>query len=203
MVIIAKGAEGEIRAADYLGLPAVVKDRVRKGYREPALDERLRKTRTKTEARLLHEAKTSGVLCPVVYSVSESTLTVSRIEGDTLRALLESETKEVSAFVTQAGETLARLHSAGIAHGDYTPANLIVSNGKAWVIDFGLGSFTKEMEERAIDVLLMKRSLGKKEFEAFIAGYCGFSGYSDAEKTLKRLEEVEERGRYVVKKMAE
>jgi len=93
------------------------------------------------------------------------------------------------------------LHEGNIVHGDFTTWNVIVVKGKPWLFDFGLGGFTREAEEKAIDVLLMKRSLRSKErYAAFLKGY---SGYKEAKKILKNLEEIERRGRYVVRAMAE
>jgi len=49
-------------------------------------------------------------------------------------------------------------------------------------------------------VLLMKRSLGRSEYAHFLKGY---ETYADSKAVLERLKEVEMRGRYVVRKMAE
>jgi len=64
----ARGAEASIRAVDWWGFPAVVKERDAKGYRPKALDDRLRKERTRTEARLLGEARRLGVRTPIQES---------------------------------------------------------------------------------------------------------------------------------------
>jgi len=195
--IMARGAEGVLTRDRFLGLECVVKNRVRKGYRESELDAKLRTTRTRVEARLLHEAKRAGVRCPVVFSVSGSELIISFVKGKPLRELLE-EKLECAAYLRESGEALARLHSAGIIHGDYTTANIIISQDKVWVIDFGLGEFTNDLEEKAVDVLLMKRSLSKEDYEHFLEGY---RAYADSEKVLERLREIELRGRYVVRTM--
>jgi len=184
-----------VREGKLLGMPVVVKERVRKGYRVPQLDERLRRLRTRGEARLLHEAKKAGVLCPVVYSVSDYELIMSRIEG---KLLLEMAAD--GRLLRKTGEALAKLHGAGIAHGDFTTANVMVKRGSAWIIDFGLGGFSDALEEKAIDVLLMKRSLGDaKGYGVFLQGY---RAYGDSAAVLEKLKEIEMRGRYVVRAMA-
>jgi len=200
-VIIARGAEGILKKEKFLGLDAVVKDRVKKGYRQPELDARLRKARTKMEAKLLHGAKLAGVLCPVVYATSGSELIVSLIEGNSLRELLrENKAEDISAnqILKLTGEALAKMHSAGIVHGDFTTANVLVSSGKPWIIDFGLGQFCDEEEEKAYDLLIMKRALAKKQLAPFLSGY---SSYVDAKRIEKKLAEIESRGRYVVRSM--
>ena len=67
--LIAKGAESNIVRADYLGEPAVLKDRIVKNYRIPEIDNKIRKARCKLEARLLSDAKGAGVVTPVLYDV--------------------------------------------------------------------------------------------------------------------------------------
>jgi Kae1-associated kinase Bud32 len=199
MALIAKGAEAELRMEKLLGKEVVVKERVRKDYREAQLDESLRRLRTRNEARLLHEAKRLGVLCPIVYSVSNYELAMDFLDGELLYDLLKKEKGLV--VLEKVGEALARLHEGDIVHGDFTTSNVIVEEGKPWLFDFGLGGFTKEAEEKAIDVLLMKRSLmGRERYAAFLKGY---AKYGEAKKILKQLEEIERRGRYVVRAMAE
>lgn len=181
-----------------LGKTVVLKERVRKGYRVPQLDERLRRLRTRNEAKLLHEAKRAGVLCPVVYSVSNYELITSFLEGELLLDALRRG--DGGAVLRATGEALARLHSAGIVHGDFTTANVMVGEGKAWVIDFGLGEFSDALEEKAIDVLLMKRSLGDaRRYGEFLKGY---RAYEKSAAVLEKLKEIERRGRYVVRAMA-
>jgi len=197
---IARGAEGVLTREDFLGMRAVVKDRVRKGYREPHLDEKLRAVRTRNEAKLLHEAKKAGVNCPVVYSVSGSELIVSFIDGELLRSMLRRKAAGVEKQLKLTGGELGKLHSVDVVHGDFTTANVMVAKGIPWIIDFGLGGFAKDLEEKAVDVLLMKRSLTSSEYKEFLKGY---SPYKEAKKVLGRLEEIEQRGRYVVRRMAE
>mgnify|MGYP002400548626 CR=1 FL=1 len=192
---IAQGAEGVLMKGGLLGVPVVVKDRVKKGYRAPQLDEKLRRLRTRAEARLLHSAKKAGVLCPLVYEISDYGLAVSFVEG---KLLLEKQ--DDTKLLKETGIALAKMHSADIVHGDFTTANVIVDEkGRAWVIDFGLGGFSADLEEKAVDVLLMKRSLGKpSRYRAFLAGY---AKYAKAPAVLGKLKEIEMRGRYVVRQM--
>ena len=124
---IARGAEGVLTRERFLGSDAVVKDRVRKGYREPHLDKKLRTGRTRVEARLLHEAKKAGVNCPVVYSVSGSELIVSFIDGELLRGLLARKAAGAAKMLKLTGEELGKLHSVDVVHGDFTTANVMAA----------------------------------------------------------------------------
>jgi tRNA A-37 threonylcarbamoyl transferase component Bud32 len=176
------------------------------------LDRKLRAERTRSEAKLLHKAKLAGVDCPAVLEVGEFEIIMSLIRGKRPK-MNESEAKE-------AGMILAKLHSADIIHGDYTPANLIVStdnklektkngknkimdassdtldNEKMFVIDFGLGFISNDVEDKAVDVFTMLRAIGKnkkKVWESFLKGYSNYSRY---EEVMRRVEVVEKRVRY-------
>ncbi|MBI5159089.1 Kae1-associated serine/threonine protein kinase [Candidatus Micrarchaeota archaeon] len=192
------GAEAELYGTDFLGERAVVKKRVEKKYRVKELDEKLRRTRTRTEARILGEAKKTGARVPTVLGVEEFDITMEFIKGKLLRDELEN--KNISRTLKTVGEYLALLHDANIVHGDFTPANVIVDGNKATIIDFGLGGFSRETEEKAVDLLLMKKALAdKKKYAKFIQAY--EKKAKNAEATLKQLEEIEQRGRYVVRAM--
>src|SRR5579863_6931708 len=87
----ARGAEASLRKVDWWGFPAVVKERDAKGYRPKALDDRLRKERTRTEARLLREARRLGVRTPILYDVdvARHRLVMEELPGSTLKQMLE------------------------------------------------------------------------------------------------------------------
>ncbi len=204
MKLAGKGAEAEIVECRFLGEPAVCKRRVRKRYRVHALDEELRAERTKKEARILHAAREAGVLCPLVKHVDlvKKEIFMNKIMGRLLReALPRLAAREKNKHLEQAGVYLALLHDAGIVHGDSTTSNFFVdSDGVLWLIDFGLGEFTKSVEEQATDVLLFKKSVDGGEFRVFWAAYAGSK--KNADEVLERLGEIEARGRYVVRSMA-
>ncbi|MEW5937962.1 MAG: serine/threonine protein kinase, partial [Candidatus Thermoplasmatota archaeon] len=67
--VFARGAEAVLRKGEWHGRAAVLKERVVKGYRDPALDERLRTHRLRVEARLISTARSMGVLVPLIYDV--------------------------------------------------------------------------------------------------------------------------------------
>jgi Kae1-associated kinase Bud32 len=181
-----RGAEAIVKRAKLLGQEVVIKERVKKAYRIPELDEKLRRERTRAEARLLHKAKVVGVLCPVVLEVEEFKLTMSFIHGDR-PGMNAAEARE-------AGTNLAALHQADIIHGDFTPANLIKEDRKLFVIDFGLGFFSSDIEDKAIDVYTMLKALDELRGAAFLEGY---KTRNPRHKTImKRVEQVKKRVRY-------
>lgn len=177
-----RGAEAVLTETKIIGRRALVKTRVAKKYRLKEIDEKLRRERTRSEARLLHKAKVAGVDCPSVLQVDDFEISMSFLEGDRPQ-MSASECKE-------AGEILAKLHEADIIHGDYTPANLIKKECIS-VIDFGLGFVSKDIEDKAVDVFTMMRAIDEKD--AFIDGY---RKYSKSDSVLKRVKKVEKRVRY-------
>lgn len=188
-----RGAEAILKESKLLGRRVVIKSRLPKRYREASLDAKLRAERTRCEARLLHRAKAAGVACPTVLEVDDFTITMGFVEG--------VRPEMGASGAREAGRLLAKLHAADIIHGDYTPANLIhdkrpglkprASGGTLYVIDFGLGFVSSDIEDKAVDVFTMLRAIGEKD--AFIAGY---RSYPKAAQVLARVKGVEKRVRY-------
>lgn len=181
----------------------VIKHRIKKGYRLPALDARLRKQRTRREARLLQKAS-SLIPVPKVLASSEqtSTLTLEFLQGKKLSDALDTlPPRSVTAVCTALGSQLATLHDANIIHGDLTTSNLILSpQKKLFFIDFGLSFESSHIEDRAVDLHLLKEALEARHpsraalcFSAILKGYCSSP---KAKETLGRLAIVEKRGRY-------
>ena len=187
----ARGAEAvvEIREED------VVKRRVSKRYRSPALDKRLITERTRAEARLISAARRAGVPTPVIHDITADTIVMERVEGDLLKYVATPET------IRLAGEAVGRLHGAGIVHGDLTTSNMIVRNGQCVLIDFGLASTSAEIEDRGVDIHVFFETLESttENFEelkqAFIEGYA--ETFEGADEVIAREHEVELRGRYL------
>jgi Kae1-associated kinase Bud32 len=188
---IARGAEARIFLASLFGEKVLIKFRDEKRYRIKELDETLRKKRTKNEARIILKAS-EKVMVPKIFCVSGPEIYMEFLRGKLLRDI-----KNKKKYLKKVGEILTSLHGMDICHGDFTPANIIVGRDiyDIYVIDFGLAIFSKDIEDKAVDVLLMKKSLNKDEYNEFLKGY----NY-EKEKILERVKEIEKRGRYFVRK---
>lgn len=199
------GAEAVIENAIYFGQSVLCKRRLVKHYRHPAIDGEIRQARTRDEAHLLAAARRAGVPVPVVYDVDRlaATILLEPLAGKTLRDTLTTDLDaDAARRLTALGMIIARLHDAGLTHGDLTTGNVMVPDpGHAQhlvVIDFGLGAFCDESEPRGVDIHLLEESLEATEgrshalFAAFLAGY---AGGRTATAALKRLEEIRSRGR--------
>jgi N6-L-threonylcarbamoyladenine synthase/protein kinase Bud32 len=188
---------GEVRGAEALvevGAERVLKRRLPKPYRHPELDDRLRRERTRSEARLTSEARKVGVSTPVVLDVDdvEATLTFETVgEADLRDALSESGVRDV-------GRQLAALHRAGFVHGDPTPRNVRVAPDRTYLIDFGLGYYTDDREDYAMDLHVFEQAVigtaddAERLLGAFEAAY---EAAGDPQ-VLDQLREIEGRGRY-------
>ena len=75
MKFIAQGAESKL----FLSKDKVIKDRFRKTYRIKEIDDRLRKSRTKREAKILDKLKKTGFPIPRLIKTNETdTLEIRR-----------------------------------------------------------------------------------------------------------------------------
>jgi TP53 regulating kinase and related kinases len=200
--LIFLGAEAEVRRSTYLGLPSVSKRRVAKAYRHRELDARIRKERTRAEAQLLSEARSAGVAVPRVLDVDvgEATITLEAIEGETLRARIERRPAEAKELCREFGALVARLHAAGLVHGDLTTSNVLVGEAGLVLVDFGLAQRSSELEDRGVDLHLVERTFESSHagapqlFDGFLEGYR--SGLPAADEVAARMQEIKERGRY-------
>lgn len=194
--IIGRGAEA-ILTRDGKNL---IKKRIPKTYRLPALDERLRKSRTKKEAKLLEKAS-KIIPVPKIISVNEKTKEIKMefLNGKKLSDNLDN-LKNATAVCKKIGQNIAKLHDADIIHGDLTTSNMILIKDKIYFLDFGLGFESNKIEDKAVDLHLIKQALEAKHFKHFQKFFNAIlDGYrlsKNASATLKRLEAVEKRGRY-------
>ena len=194
LTLIYRGAEGELYKGEFLGLPVVIKRRIRKGYRHPVLDTSLRRGHTRKEVRLMRRARLGGVSVPAVLDVWEDSIMMEFIDGEKLANILDAE--RMRAF----GEMVCRLHSSHIAHNDLTPYNAIVTpQGRICLIDFGLAEYTHDVEDYAVDLYVLKRSLKSLTEEWELLWESFLTGYREcelADRVIRRLAVVEARGRY-------
>ncbi|WP_445474654.1 Kae1-associated kinase Bud32 [Methanococcoides methylutens] len=184
------GAEANVSLKDGF----VVKERVPKRYRVQELDERIRKERTRAEARLMSEARRCGVATPIIHDIYDFTIEMEFIDGKPLKYMVDADLCEM------VGEVIGRLHSGGIIHGDLTTSNMIVKDGRIYLIDFGLAFVDGSVESRGVDIHVLFQTFESTHanYEELIEAFC--SGYKrkldGADDVLLRVKEIEKRGRY-------
>lgn len=189
-----KGAEANL----YVKGDVVEKVRVEKKYRHPHLDGRLRKQRTRREAKNLKKALEAGVNVPKVLHVSEKdfTLTIEYLGGVLAKDVFDGagDVRELSQKI---GVQLRMLHDANLVHNDLTTSNLIVRAGRVYMIDFGLSYHTTRLEDRAMDLVVFKKSIDAthtKKSEIIWENL--INAYDVDEQLMKRVKTIEERVRY-------
>ncbi|MFB6106665.1 MAG: bifunctional N(6)-L-threonylcarbamoyladenine synthase/serine/threonine protein kinase [Halobacteriaceae archaeon] len=174
----------------------VVKTRQPRDYRHPALDRQVRRDRTVVEARLTSDARRAGVPTPVVLDVDvpETTLTLERVgEADLRDAVDADRVRTVAAH-------LAALHDAGFVHGDPTTRNARVApaEDRVYLIDFGLGYHSDDVEDYAMDLHVLAQSLRGTADDADRLVAAAVAAYRAAgdPAVVDHLASVEGRGRY-------
>jgi Kae1-associated kinase Bud32 len=170
-----------------------VKRRLPKRYRIRELDEMIRRQRTKSEAKLIVEARKAGVPTPVIKDLSDFEIVMEYIDGRPLKEVMSEE------LVRKAGELVAKLHERNIIHGDLTTTNILVRGDRIYLIDFGLGYFDEDVESKAVDLHVFFQTLESTEIKAeelkksFLEGYKRYKGWK---AVVEREKEIRKRVRY-------
>jgi TP53 regulating kinase-like protein len=209
--IIQQGAEAKI----ILSGDFIIKDRIKKSYRLPELDNKIRKRRTKSETKLLIKAS-EVINSPKPLETKEfDKIKMPYIKGKKLSEHLDNfplkKQKEICKII---GQEIAKLHDADIIHGDLTTSNMILLDSKnnnfpslrveglgiIYFIDFGLGYISRKFEDKAVDLHLLKQALEAKHFknwkELIKEVFNGYKKSKDSKIVFERLKAVEKRGRY-------
>ena len=202
MKLLKKGAEGDIFLISWNKKKAILKARKKKDYRNPSLDQRIRKQRTIRECEIISEVKSFGISTPLIYNmdIKNCTIIMQYIVGTLVNDL--SESKLIKSCI-EIGKIVGLMHKNGIMHGDLTTSNFIVSKGKMFVLDFGLANKTNKPEDHAVDLRLLKEILNSahtkimnKAWSNFLKGYKSAVGSSRFSKVTNLVKVIESRGRY-------
>jgi len=188
------GGEAEVRIYENV----VEKVRKPKRYRNKKLDDIIRKNRTKTEAKIISLARRNGIPTPIILDIDGEKIVMERVKGKSVKDVMSEEVSR------EIGKLVAKMHRAGIIHGDITPMNMILYGNRIYFVDFGLSFIDERIEPKGVDLHVYFESL-KASFDnweelkqAFIEGYMD---YDKAEDVIKRAEEIELRGRYVERRI--
>ncbi|MFX0018160.1 MAG: KEOPS complex kinase/ATPase Bud32 [Promethearchaeota archaeon] len=211
--LIHKGAEASLIYGHWFGKEVIFKHRITKNYRIDQLDKKIRTIRTLNEARALIKVKEYKINTPQVYEIDteNSIIIMKYISGSKLKNLIKtlSISKKKEIF-TKLGRIIAILHINGHIHGDITTSNIILTSSEdIFIIDFGLHDYSDSIEDKSVDLHLLKRVLISSHgddfklcFNAFLEGYeleyrdRGSNIYNDI---IKNISIIETRGRYVKK----
>ena len=196
--IIQQGAEAII----LLDKDKIIKKRTKKSYRISELDEKIRKLRTRNESKLLKKAS-KIIPIPEVEKEDEKTkeIIMQYIDGLKLSDNLnEFQLKKQKQICKRIGENVRKIHDLNIIHGDLTTSNMILKDNILYFIDFGLGFNSMKIEDKAVDLHVLKQALEARHFqhwkELFKEIEKEYKTSKDSKKVLEQLKKVEKRGRY-------
>ncbi len=206
-MLMAKGAEAYLFKEKWYDRTVVRKYRIAKSYRIPELDQKIRQYRTIHEAKMFSNARRVGVSTPIIYQVDvpRTTIVYEYIDGKKLKNVINEITRrEQERICTQVGRSIGVLHRNGLIHGDLTTSNMILtSERQIYFIDFGLSEHSSEIEQKGVDLHLMRRAFqsthyryARECFEAVLVGYREVLD-KEAEQVILRIREIERRGRYI------
>lgn len=200
------GAEARLDSAVWMNRSVVLKQRVVKGYRHPALDKSLQTFRIKNEARLMFEARRAGIAVPIIYSVdlAENRIVMEEIPGMRVKDALETMSLDKAEDVCKKiGGTAAKMHANDIVHGDLTTSNMLLDGDRLVVIDFSLGSKSSELEDKGVDMHLLEEAFHSAHYKRSelyeVVKDSYVKAYPRGAEVLKKVKEIEKRGRYTRK----
>jgi TP53 regulating kinase-like protein len=193
--IIAQGAEAIITLKDN----QVIKDRIKKSYRIPELDNKIRKSRTKSEAKIMKKLLPIVSVPKIISSDDKEQITLEFIDGKKLSDNLEH--LDYSAICKKIAENISSIHNSGIIHGDLTTSNMIYikKEDKVFFIDFGLAFHSNKIEDKAVDLHLLQQALEAKHFTIWKECWKIILDNYHPEKSQEikeRIKIIESRGRY-------
>ncbi len=196
--IIARGAEAVLIQDDGV----LVKRRIQKNYRLKEIDDKLRKLRMRSEAKII-EKLYGRINVPKVLKADDKNkeITMQFIDGKKLSEHLGSFSLEKQKEVCrEIGKEISKIHDAGIIHGDLTTSNMILHSDNVFFIDFGLGFHSSRIEDKAVDLHLMRQALESRHYQRwqqlFEAVLEGYKESKNSSSVLQQLKKVEARGRY-------
>ncbi|XP_066528984.1 EKC/KEOPS complex subunit TP53RK [Hoplias malabaricus] len=212
--LIKQGAEARVYRGSFLGKGCIIKERFRKRYRNPVLDEKLIRRRTAQEIRSILRCRKAGLNAPVVYFVDQTTncIFLEEISNSvTVREYISSaqasgqSAESLYSLADKIGKVLGKMHDEDVVHGDLTTSNMLLvkeqegKDGKLVLIDFGLSYISALPEDKGVDMYVLEKAFLSTHpntetlFLRLLQSYSSSSKKSPA--VIKKLDEVRLRGR--------
>jgi TP53 regulating kinase and related kinases len=197
-LLIKRGAEADIYLIQWYNKKAISKVRTPKPYRHRSLDNEIRKYRTIHEAAISSAVKAAGILSPFIYFIDpfQAEIIMEFVQGKSVKDVLKPQ------LCYKMGVYTALLHTNNIVHGDLTTSNFIASK-QVVLIDFGLSYYSTRIEDKAVDIRLIRQVFSSAHmplyddvYDSFIEGYLTVMGKKKMHRILEIVSEIEQRGRY-------
>lgn len=198
MDVVYRGAEATLYRKKYLDIPVIKKERKPKKYRIREIDDIIRKERIKKEVKMIKKAReVAKTPHTLQVNLEDHSITMEEIKGSTIKKRIEKNQENPTELGKEIGQIIKKLHNKNITHNDLTTSNMIRKNGEIFLIDFGMAENTHRVENKAMDLLVLKKMLKSTHWKVDQEIWKNVKkGYRD-EKTIKKLKEIEERARYL------
>ncbi|XP_024885617.1 EKC/KEOPS complex subunit Tp53rk isoform X3 [Temnothorax curvispinosus] len=190
--LIAQGAEARLYKGLYLGKTCLMKERFVKNYRHPELDARLTKDRIRAEARAIIRAKSAGIATPALYLVDLERRSIYMEYVENATVLKEFIEKKISGKAD--ADRLVDFIGRGLG--------TLIAETQFVMIDFGLARVDSTLEDKAVDLYVLERSLLSAHSEVptlfsriFHHYQQHYQNKNQCEQVLARYKQVQERGR--------
>ena len=211
--MIKQGAEAKLFKCNFLGQEVVVKQRFKKLYRHPFLDDKLARKRTSQEVRSMLKCHKAGIKIPIIYFVNLDTNEIYMEEikasitlKDEINALnhCSSEQNLLHDLMKKVGCIISKMHSAEIIHGDLTTSNILIKVAvkDIYFIDFGLSLISNLSEDMAVDLYVLERAFLSTHpgsqilFSIILDSYIKNSDDKNrTQDVISKLDDVRSRGR--------
>lgn len=207
--LVKQGAEARVYSTDFLGKPAIVKERFVKSYRVAALDEKLTHRRMGQEVRSMARCRRHGIRAPAVYHL-DLERRVIHMEHITDGVLMkdyvsglnpERDSAALNHLMGITGSVIAKMHDVDVIHGDLTTSNMVYDcdADRLTLIDFGLSFASGLAEDKGVDLYVLERAFlsthpGTEDyFRVLLHSYTETS--KQAASVVRKLDEVRLRGR--------
>ncbi len=193
------GAEARITEESFYRWKAIRKSRIKKAYRIKEIDLRLRKERTKKEAKIIHEVKKLGVNAPVIYDINDFDILMEKLPGKTLlEEMKKLNGDEIRDIMVRIAGIVANLHRGGFSHGDLTTSNIVL-NDDIYLIDFGMAEKDITEENMAVDLLMFEEAVNAAHYDKVSYLKYFYEEYEKlmGDKVIRNVEAIKGRRRYV------
>ena len=144
---------------------------------------------------LLREARAASALThpaiATIYEAGEAEvdglavayIAMELVDGPTLgeHARAGASPGELVALVEQVAEGLAAAHARGVVHRDVKPSNILVAEGRARLVDFGLATRSGALGQDSLE------TLGLEEAARESVGIAGTAAYMSPEQILSLI----------------
>jgi len=211
MSLIKQGAEARIYSTLFYEKPAIVKERFKKCYRHPTLDEKLTRRRIGQEVRAISRCRKAGIQTPCVYFIDQerNRIYMEKLQDcltarEVIAGLLKQQGSDVgnrlNNIANKIGLTLALMHNADCIHGDLTTSNMLLKEtDELTLIDFGLSTVSTLAEDKGVDLYVLERAFlsthpnTEELFQVILGSYKKHA--TKAGDVIKKLDEIRMRGR--------